>query len=212
MRKIFSIALIAGASALSFAQVTFAGKANLLFPTESGSWQNIKNTALQVYNKNTSTSTGFNVGVSAKIDLPITSLFVMPELYYTHFNNKFTDEVTNTTLEARSNRIDVPVLLGYNILGNTLGAFLGPVASYNLSTNNTFNDFTEKAQNNFTVGFQFGAQAQFKNIIVNARYEGAFSKDQRTFTNKAMSIAGTNYNVRYDNRPSMFILGLGYAF
>lgn len=212
MKKILSIALIAGASALSFAQVSFAGKANLLFPTQSGSWQNIRNTALEARNTNATTSTGFNVGVSAKIDLPITSLFVMPELYYTHFNNKYTDPVTNTTLEARSNRIDVPVLLGYNIWGKTLGAFVGPVASYNLSNNNTFNDFTENAKNSFTVGFQFGAQAQFKNIIVNARYEGAFSKDQRTFTNRAMSIAGANYDVRYDDRPSMLILGLGYAF
>lgn len=110
---------------------------------------------------------------------------------------------------AKSNRVDLPVLLGYNLLGETIGAFIGPVASYNLSTENTYDDFTENAKNSFTVGFQLGAQIQLKKLILNARYEGAFSEDQRDFIN---NITGDSYMVRYDNRPSLFILGLGYKF
>jgi hypothetical protein len=49
----------------------------------------------------------------------------MPEVYYTHFKNEFTTQ--NTTFDMKSNRIDVPVLLGYNLLGNMLGVFVGPV-------------------------------------------------------------------------------------
>jgi hypothetical protein len=43
-----------------------------------------------------------------------------------------------------------------------LGVFVGPVASYNLSKEDTFNDFKENARDNFTVGYQFGAQLKLK--------------------------------------------------
>ena len=208
MKKILSIILI-GLSSAAFAQISFAGKANLLFPTGSASWKNISNTAVGAYNEKGKNNAGFNVGLSMKISTP-TAFFVMPELYYTSFKNEVTDEITDTKLEAKSNRIDLPVLLGYNLLGETLGVFVGPVASYNLSTENTYEDFTENAKNNFTVGYQFGAQVQLKQLILNARYEGAFSKDQREFVSNV--IGSENYVVRYDNRPSLFIVGLGYKF
>ncbi|WP_449400244.1 outer membrane beta-barrel protein [Chryseobacterium wanjuense] len=129
----------------------------------------------------------------------------MPELYYTNFKNEFTTE--NTTFDIKSSRIDLPVLLGYNILGNTLGVFIDPVASYNLSKEDTFNDFTENARDNFTVGYQFGAQVEISKLILNARYEGAFSKDSRNFINRV-----SGEEIRYDNRPNLFMVGVGYKF
>lgn len=207
MKKIISTVLIT-ISSLSFAQISFAAKANLLIPTSSASWENFTTAIGDTWESQGKNNTGFNVGLSMKISTP-TSFFVMPELYYTSFKNEVTDEVTGTTLIAKSNRVDLPVLLGYNLLGETIGAFIGPVASYNLSTENTYDDFTENAKNSFTVGFQLGAQIQLKKLILNARYEGAFSEDQRDFIN---NITGDSYMVRYDNRPSLFILGLGYKF
>jgi len=203
MKKVLSIALI-GFSMLASAQISLAGKANLIFPTGSPSWKNIKGTVNDAIDGTGKNNAGFNVGLSLKVGLP-TSLFVMPELYYTHFKNEFTTE--NTTFDVKSNRIDMPVLVGYNVLGNMLGVFVGPVASYNLSTDNTYNDFKENAKNNFTVGYQFGAQLEIKKLIVNARYEGAFSKDERNFINK---VSGSE--IRYDNRPNLFMVGLGYKF
>ncbi|MDR6921593.1 MULTISPECIES: outer membrane beta-barrel protein [Chryseobacterium] len=203
MKKVLSIALI-GFSMLATAQISLAGKANLIFPTGSPSWKNIKGTVNDAIDGTGKNNAGFNVGLSLKVGLP-TSLFVMPELYYTHFKNEFTTE--NTTFDVKSNRIDMPVLVGYNVLGNMLGVFVGPVASYNLSTDNTYNDFKENAKNNFTVGYQFGAQLEIKKLIVNARYEGAFSKDERNFINK---VSGSE--IRYDNRPNLFMVGLGYKF
>ena len=132
MTKLISTALI-GLSALVSAQVSFAGKAHLLFPTSSGSWKSLKDAGLKAYDKKGSNSVGYNVGVSAKVDLP-GAFYVMPELYFTSFKNEFTDENTKTSLKAKSNRIDVPVLVGYKLLGDTASLFLGPVASYNLST------------------------------------------------------------------------------
>ena len=133
----------------------------------------------------------------------------MPEIYYTTFKTEFDipDPLVNTTIEAQSNRVDLPVLLGYRILGDNLGVFLGPVASYNLTTDNQFDDFKENATDNFTVGYQFGAQVQLQKLILNARYEGAFTNDQRNFINK-----NTNETIRYDSRPSLFLVGLGYEF
>lgn len=207
MNKILSIALIS-TSIFASAQVTLAGKANLLFKTDKPTWENIKGTAVTAYNNSGKNNVGFNVGLSAKINLPF-SLFLMPEIYYTTFKSEFEVPNSNTTIDVKSNRVDVPVLLGYRILGDNLGIFVGPVASYNLSTDNQYNDFKENALNNFTVGYQFGAQAQIQKLIFNARYEGAFTKDQRDFINNN---AGTNETIRYDSRPSLFMVGLGYQF
>lgn len=206
--KLFGIMLL-GAVTPAAAQISFGVKANLLFPTGSPSWKNIVNTSTQAYREKGKNNAGYNVGLSLKAPLP-GSLFIMPELYYTSFKNEFTDPVTNTTLEARNNRIDLPVLLGYNLLGETLGVFAGPVASYNLSTDNQFDDFRENAKNQFTLGYQFGGQIQFRKLSVNARYEGAFTQDQRDYIQNLVN--SSNYNVRYDNRPSMFIVGVGYRF
>ncbi|MDQ0476692.1 outer membrane beta-barrel protein [Chryseobacterium sp. MDT2-18] len=205
MNKLFSFVLI-GASVLGSAQIKFAAKANLLFKTDSPSWESIKGSAVQAYNDSGKNSAGFNVGLSAKVNLPA-SLFLMPEIYYTTFKSEFDVPTENTTIEAKSNRVDVPVLLGYKLLGDNLGVFIGPVASYNLSTDNQFKDFKENATKDFTVGYQFGAQVQLQKLIVNARYEGAFSSDQRNFINN-----NTNETIRYDSRPSLFMVGLGYEF
>ena len=205
MKKVFSIALI-GISMFATAQISLAGKANLIFPTGSPTWKNISGTVNNAIENKGSNNVGFNLGLSLKVNLP-TSFFLMPELYYTHFKNEFTDPVSNTSFDVKSNRIDLPVLLGHNVLGNMLGVFVGPVASYNLSKDNTFNDFKENVKNNFTVGYQFGAQLEIKKLIVNAKYEGAFSKDTRNFINKV-----SGEEIRYDNRPNLFMVGLGYKF
>ncbi|TXF76182.1 outer membrane beta-barrel protein [Chryseobacterium sp.] len=205
MIKLFS-ALFIGLSVFSTAQISVAAKANLLFPTSSSSWKNISASAVEAYDKDGKNNVGFNAGLSVKMNI-LSSLFIMPEIYYTTFKNEFTDPVSNTKFEAKSNRVDVPVLVGYKVLGDNLGLFIGPVASYNLAGDDQFNDFKENALKEFTVGFQFGAQLQIKDFIVNGRYEGAFSNDQRDFINK-----NTNQTIRYDSRPSLFIVGAGYQF
>ena len=199
MKKISSMALL-GLSLMGFSQVKVGVKANVLLNTSSSEWSEIRRSILD-YTDSGSKSTGFNVGVSAKIDIPSTSLFIMPEIYYTSFNNSFTERRTKTTLKAKTDRIDVPVLVGVNLISDDLGA------SYNLAKENTWNNFKEKAGNKFTVGYQVGAEARLSNFIINARYEGSFSKDQRDFINNNIS-----ETVRYDNRPSFVVLGVGYEF
>ena len=205
IKKIISTVLVS-ASLMSFAQVNFGVKANLLYRSDSPSQTSINNGTTIVFNEKGENSAGYNFGVSAKIDTPL-GIFVQPELYYTTFKNKFTDPLTNTTIEAKNNRVDLPVLVGYNVLGKMLGIYAGPVASYNLSTDNQWNDFKENATKNFTVGYQFGAQATISKLVLTARYEGAFSKDQREFIDN-----NTNTTIKYDSRPSLLIFGVGYNF
>lgn len=196
-------------SAAAFSQVSVAVKGNMLYNTDSPKWSSLSSTTTNAIDEKGENNVGYNVGLSTKIDLPITSLFVMPELYYTTFKNSttVTTGTTTTTLEAKTNRVDLPVLLGYNVLGNTLGIFGGPVASYNLAQEDQWDDFRQNAAKDFTVGYQFGAQAMFSNFILSAKYEGAFSEDQREFIDK-----NTNATVRYDARPSLLMFGLGYKF
>ena len=203
IKKIISTALVS-ASLMSFAQVSLGVKANLLYRSDSPSWTTIKNGTTTVFNEKGKNSVGYNFGLSAKIDTPL-GIFLQPEIYYTTFKNKNT--IDNTTIEVKSNRVDVPVLVGYNILGKMLGIYAGPVASYNLSTDNQWNDFKENATKDFTVGYQFGAQATISKLVFSARYEGAFSKDQREFIDN-----NTNTTVRYDGRPNLLMFGIGYNF
>ena len=205
MKKISSMALL-GLSLMGFSQVKIGVKANVLLNTSSSKWSEIKRSVLD-YTDSGSKSAGFNVGLSARVNLPSTPLFIMPEIYYTSFNNSFTERRTKTTLKAKTNRIDVPVLVGVNLVSDNLGVFVGPVASYNLAKENAWNDFKENAGNRFTVGYQVGAEARLSNFIINARYEGSFSKDQREFISNNLS-----ESVRYDNRPSFVVLGVGYQF
>ena len=204
MKQIFSSLLLVAAISLS-AQVKLAAKANLLFKVDKPTWENI--TAAQTYGDNGKNNVGFNMGLSAKIDFTVTSFFLMPEIYYTKYKSEFDIPGQNTTLEIKSNRIDIPVLVGYNVLGDLLGVFAGPVASYNLDKNDQFKDFTEDTKNKFLIGYQFGAQVVLKQLMFNARYEGTFSQDQRDFIDKV-----TKTTVRYDSKPGLFILGLGYQF
>lgn len=190
---------------MAYSQVTVGVRANALFNTSSASWDNFTNTI-----NGEKENSGFNAGLSFKIGSPVGGWFVMPEIYYTSIKNEATATTVtegNVNIEAKSNRIDVPVLLGHNFLLGKLAAFVGPVASYNLTTDNTFANFKENATKEFKVGYQFGAQATLSKFVINARYEGAFSKDTRKFIN---NVSGEE--VRYDNRPSMFILGIGYNF
>lgn len=212
MKKIISIALLSF-SMFATAQISLAGKANVIIPTSSASWKNLKTAATNAVDQKGKNITGFNVGLSLNIDLP-TSLFLMPEIYYTNFSNEIT--VANdangeqTTVKAKSSRVDIPILVGTTLLGKYLSAYAGPVGSFNLAKDDNFDNFVQKVNaKSFTVGYQLGFQSEISKLIISAKYEGAFSKDQRKFIN---SVAGSNQEIDYDNRPSLFMLGLGYKF
>lgn len=212
MKKIISAALLSF-SIFASAQISLAAKANVLIPTSSASWRNFKTAATNAVEQKGKNITGFNAGLSLKIDLP-TRLFLMPEIYYTNFSNEVTvandTNAEQTTIKAKNSRIDIPVLVGVSVLGDFLSAYAGPVGSFNLAKGDNFGNFVQKVDaKEFTVGYQLGVQSEIKKLILSAKYEGAFSKDQRKFIN---SIAGSSQEIDYDNRSSLFMLGVGYKF
>ena len=212
MKKIISIALLS-ISMVASAQISLAAKANVLIPTSSASWKNLKTAATNAVNQKGKNITGFNAGLSLKVNLPM-AFYVMPEIYYTNFSNEVVvandANAEQTTIKAKNSRVDIPVLVGKNLVGSLLSAYVGPVASFNMGKGEDFGNFVQKVDaKEFSVGYQIGLQSEISKVIISAKYEGAFSKDQRKFVN---AIAGSSQEITYDNRSSLFMLGLGYKF
>ncbi|MDL1913577.1 MAG: PorT family protein [Bergeyella sp.] len=208
MKKFLNVSFLCIALGAS-AQVSFSGKANLLFPANTASWKGISSTAEQAYKDGGKSSVGFNVGVSSKISLPL-SLFLMPEIYYTSFKNEIYEEKTGTKIVAKNKRIDIPLLVGYNFLGKLVGIFAGPVFSYDLNKQKNYGNFVQQDSDRFTTGYQLGVETRISKLIISAKYEGAFTGDQRYFVDK--KIASGGYKVKYDNRQGLFMVGIGYVF
>ena len=78
MKKIISATFI-GFSVFASAQISLAAKANVLIPTSSASWKNLKTAATNAVEQEGKNITGFNAGLSLKINLP-TRLYLMPEV------------------------------------------------------------------------------------------------------------------------------------
>ena len=76
MKKISSMALL-GLSLMGFSQVKIGVKANVLLNTGSSKWSEIKRSVID-YTDSGSKSAGFNVGLSARLNLPSTQLLIMP--------------------------------------------------------------------------------------------------------------------------------------
>ncbi|MDX8571872.1 outer membrane beta-barrel protein [Elizabethkingia sp. HX QKY] len=208
MRKIFIPLMICFGMAAQ-AQVSIGVRVNALFNTSSSNWSAIGTTAKNAFT-NPKDVAGFNIGLSTRFKLPATPIFLMPEIYYTNFKSKVTyvdyDNRDIFEISAKSQRIDIPILAGIDIIG-PVSIFAGPVLSTNLSNNKESGNFEVDGSGKLSVGYQFGANVKISKIIVNARYEGSFSRDERKFINKTSGKA-----INYDNRPSMLLLGLGYQF
>lgn len=205
MKKILSLSLLALSLSLS-AQMSFAAKFNVLFPAGNASWKNISNSVTQSVEAKGRNNVGFNLGLSLKLNLT-PSWFLMSELYYTSIKSEYT--AYNVNFAAKSHTLDVPVLVGHNFLGDKVGVYAGPMFSYQLSKDNTYNEFVERFKSkDYKLGYQVGAQLLVKKFIFSARYQGAFNSDERIYTDTAH-----NQTVTYDNKNTAVIFaGIGYKF
>ena len=61
---------------------------------------------------------GYNLGLFGKFE--VGPLFIRPELVYTQLNSEI------NSVQFRTERLDVPVLVGLNILGPVVSVFAGP--------------------------------------------------------------------------------------
>ena len=140
---------------------------------------------------------GWNLGVMARINLPLTNLYVQPELLYNHAAYKVFD-TSGKSAKLRYGNIELPVLLGFKIL--FLRANIGP--TFTLATIDK-NDVYKVERPD--VGFQAGLGATIKNITIDVRYHGYFNK-------KWKDINFTDVGDKLKANDGYWGLSLGYFF
>jgi len=148
---------------------------------------------------------GFNVGAFLRVKIPIVGLYVQAEPTYTKLNVELTDPTGGSgTSNLGTNRFDLPVLLGWKMLG-ILRVYGGPVASWNLGSDVDWDDVDIVTEDNMSIGGQFGVGVELGPIMLDARYEGGVSH--------ALKATGTSGgDIDFDNRGSQIILGIAYKF
>ncbi len=135
---------------------------------------------------------GYNIGVMYQTKG--TGFYLRPELVYTATKSEY-----DSKGEFTMKKIDMPILLGYHIF-KPVSIFAGPSLQYLLDSDlKGFN--LNDAENDFTVGFQFGAAVELgEKLSIDLRYEKGLSDN-------LIEISGLP-GERIDSRPTQLILGL----
>jgi len=141
---------------------------------------------------------GFHVGVFGKLDF--SKIFIKPELVYTKTKSSY--DVVSSSTDYDISRIDLPVLVGYKLVG-PLHIFIGPAFQYTID--NTLKDVElEDLKNDFTVGLNVGVAVNLGNIGLDVRYERGFSENEANIiSDNVADITG-----KVDSRPSQIIFAL----
>lgn len=149
---------------------------------------------------------GYQVGAWARLGGG--GVFLQPELYFGSKGTKFVRVVQNNGTEVstegsvRFTTMDIPVLLGTRIGGQSLGLRLmaGPVISFNLDEKSSFGaafnqatDFQSYKDQSFAA--QFGAGLDVGNLSVDLRYESG--------------LTNLSNSDRYKQKANLFQLSLG---
>ncbi len=152
---------------------------------------------------------GYHFGLFGKFE--VAGLFIQPEVLYTKLKTAYVFGEGNESTEAEYgfSKIDVPVLLGLNILG-PINIKAGPSFQYVLD-NEFESDDTEfnisEPENEFTVGYQLGVGATLGQLGIDLRYEGAFQENDVVSSG---DVQDAGFNI--DSRPSQWIVSLSYSF
>jgi|GEM_PF-2179332 len=244
MKRIFMV-LVVTTTTLVNAQfgINFGIKGNALIRASSSSWTAEDNSKLS----GTKDQGGLNIGVFSKIKVPIPfiPIFFMPEVYFTQYKSGTTYTISaeiekqtissDIKLSANSFRVDIPILIGYDIMGIG-GIFAGPVFYNQIrelnksvsklqavqgATGGDISDIKQKASQILSenygeeyiskktgMGYQIGISLDFiPKLTINARYEVASKEDKRVYTGKINKDA-----VYYTEKPKFFIVGAGFKF
>ncbi len=141
---------------------------------------------------------GYHVGVFGKLDFP--KFYLKPELLYTKTKSSY--NIGNADRAYDVSKIDLPVLLGYKIIG-PLSIFAGPSFQYILNQDLEDVELTD-VKNDFTVGLQLGIGVNLGNIGLDVRYERGFTSNEANIIRNNIPIENENI----DSRPSQIIFGV----
>ncbi|WP_028891940.1 porin family protein [Tenacibaculum sp. 47A_GOM-205m] len=203
-KAVLMIFLFIGVVQLAQSQIQGGIKAGINY--NSDSFSDVKN---DVVFDNAKSKTGFHAGAWLRINLPVTDLYLRPELVYTQLSNEVSYKYNSTsTAQATTydfQKIDIPVLVGYKFL-KVAHVFGGPSFQYILDSDFDIEELKQVNSDGFSVGVQFGAGIELGKLGLDVRWERALSDTEATF-------ADSNFeNVNFDTRVNQIILGLSYRF
>ena len=199
MKKALFIAVFAMIGTTAFAQSGsgFGIKAGVSY-NKNGDLVGTVGDAAQNITEGAEGKTGFHAGFWGKLDFP--KIYLRPEIVYSR--TKSTYDVNGDSNDYDVSKIDVPVLLGYKLVG-PLHVFAGPAFQYTLS--NDLGDLeVEDVKNDFTVGLNAGVGVNLGKVGLDVRYERGFSENEAEFIGDNV----TDISGRVDSRPSQVIFAL----
>lgn len=168
----------AGNNNLPFLKFGFKGgvtieKQNVKFSELSMDWlENTLNDA----------STGYHVGITARVKIPVIPVFVQGELLYNWNNIKVEDSVSEVSTKIKTHYFSVPVLVGVGIgFGDTarIRANAGPVFNFasKVSEGDLSLDYIADAISKPAVGWTAGVGVDLFGLMIDGRYNGQFKKN-----------------------------------
>jgi hypothetical protein len=176
-----------------FSQLSFGLKGGINYD----SFGELNPTDLSFENLQSDAKTGFHIGVFGNLDL--LAFYLRPELQFSQSVSQFNG---NETIAL--NKLEVPVLLGYKILG-PLSVFAGPSFQYILKEKGT-DIILGDLEENFTVGLQLGTRLKLGRFGLGIRYERGFTDNEVVVLgNNNLDIAG-----RVDTRAKQWIISASY--
>ena len=204
MKKVvLMIFLFIGGTQLAQSQIQGGIKAGINY--NSDSFSDVKN---DIVFDNAKSKTGFHAGAWLRINLPVTDLYLRPELVYTQLSNEVSYEPAGFTAKTTTydfQKIDIPVLVGFKFL-KVAHVFGGPSFQYILNSDFNIDDLKQIDSDGFSVGVQFGAGIELGKLGFDVRWERALSDTEATFVDSNVG------NVNFDTRVNQIILGLSYRF
>jgi len=133
-------------------------------------------------------------------------VYLRPEIIFTSTSSEY--NIENTAAIFERSKIDLPIIVGYKLLG-PLHVFAGPAFQYVLK--DTFNDGVQDfelsdIEKNITLGMQLGVGFNLNKIGIDIRLERGLTPNEVNLVNTKI----TDVNDRIDSRPRQLIFSLSY--
>jgi hypothetical protein len=152
---------------------------------------------------------GYHFGLFARAHLG-ERFFIQPEVLFNSSSvdyevNDFSNGFVKTVFKESYRNLDIPVLLGWKFGPLRLNA--GPVGHVYMASKSELEEEGgyDRRFNNLTVGYQAGLGLDIWKFLVDVKYEGNFNS-----ASEDINIGGEE--IEFSEKPSRWILSLGYAF
>lgn len=147
-------------------------------------------------------STGYHAGITARVKIPLIPVFVQGEFLYNWNNININTGLINSKVKIRN--FSAPVLVGLGIGAGDVARIrinAGPVFNFgtNISWNDNSLDFLDGLLDKPAVTWTAGVGVDFFGIMIDARYNGQFKKNEASFQN-------------IDSKPTSWTVSIGFLF